>query len=72
MASNDITKGNGEFFNSEKPSKLKTAFQYAGAALSTVTGDGTNYGWNQAGAAYDYAKTWLNSKGIGLGKPAAA
>jgi len=58
-----------EFFNKEKPSRLKTAFQYAGAMLGTISGDGANYGWEQAGATYDYAKTWLGSKGIGLPKP---
>lgn len=50
-----------------KPSKLKTAFQYAGAALGTISGDGATYGWNQAGATYDYAKTWLGSKGLSFG-----
>ena len=43
MAGNDITQGSGEIFNAEKPSLLKRAFQVAGAALSTLTGDGTNH-----------------------------
>ncbi len=68
MADQAQTAGNNEFFNTEKPSVLKTAFQTAGAAWATVTGDGANYGWEQTGNAYDYAKTWLGSKGIGLKK----
>lgn len=58
-----------EIFNREKPSGLKQIFQTVGAFLGGVSGDGINYGWDQAGATYDYAKTWLGSKGIGLKKP---
>ncbi len=68
MADQAQTADNKEFFNTEKASVLKTAFQTAGAAWATVTGDGANYGWEQTGNAYDYAKTWLGSKGIGLKK----
>lgn len=70
MANQQAADGS-EFFNREKPSKFKTAFQAVGAAWATFTGDGTNYGWEQTGAAYDYAKTWLGSKGIGIKKPDA-
>lgn len=72
MAGTDITKDTDGIFNAEKPSKLKIAFQYAGAALATLSGDGANYGWNQAGLTYDYAKTWLGSKGDEPAKPATA
>jgi len=68
---NEQAADSSEFFGKEKPSALKTAFQYAGAAWATVTGDGANYGWEQTGNAYDYAKTWLGSKGVGLKKPDA-
>ncbi len=63
MAGNDITQGSGEIFNAEKPSLLKRAFQVAGAALSTLTGDGTNYGFNQATLTYDYFKAKIGSFG---------
>lgn len=42
------------YFN--RPSRLKTAFQYAGAMMGTISGDGPQYGWDQAGAAYDYVR----------------
>ncbi|HYD19465.1 MAG TPA: hypothetical protein VEF76_13400 [Patescibacteria group bacterium] len=67
MADNEKTAGK-EFFDADKPSKLKTAFQYFGAAWATVTGDGTNYGWEATGNAYDYVKTALGAQGIGLKK----
>lgn len=59
MADENKTDDTTNYFN--RPSKLKTAFQYAGAMLGTISGDGTQYGWDQAGAAYDYvrAKTEL-------------
>lgn len=50
---NNVTEGSS-YFN--RPSKLKTAFQYAGAMMGTISGDGTQYGWDQAGAAYDYVR----------------
>ncbi len=68
MADQEKTANNNEFFNTEKPSALRTAFQTVGAAWATITGDGANYGWEQTGNAYDYAKTYLGSKGIGLKK----
>ena len=70
MADQEKAANNNEFFNTEKPSALKTAFQTVGAAWATVTGEGANDGWEQTGNAYDYAKTYLGSKGIGLKKSA--
>lgn len=70
MADQEKAANNNEFFNTEKPSALRTAFQTVGAAWATITGDGANYGWEQTGNAYDYAKTYLGSKGIGLKKSA--
>lgn len=48
--------------NAEKSSKFKTAFQWATAAVATLTGDGPQYGYNVAGANWDYAKTWLGAR----------
>lgn len=54
MADKNKFDDTGNYFN--RPSKLKTAFQYAGAMMGTISGDGTQYGWDQAGAAYDYVR----------------
>lgn len=70
MADQEKAANNNEFFNTVKPSALKTAFQTVGAAWAGFTGDGVNFGWEQTGNAYDYAKTYLGSKGIGLKKSA--
>ncbi|MDE1151476.1 MAG: hypothetical protein PW788_02970 [Micavibrio sp.] len=46
----------------EKPSKLKLAFQWAGAFASALTAEAPQAGFQQAGDAYDYVKTWAGSK----------
>lgn len=58
-----------EVFNSEKPSKLKLAFEVAGSFLGGLSGDGTVYGWNQGAFTYDYLK--VNGYLGGASKPAA-
>jgi hypothetical protein len=46
----------------EKPSKLKQAFQWVAAVAAPFGGDAPQYGYNQAGATWDYVKTWVGSK----------
>ena len=48
--------------NPEKPSKLKLAFQWAGALSSTVCAEAPQTGFVQAGLAYDQAETWVRAK----------
>lgn len=60
MAEENNNETVSTYFN--RPSKLKTAFQYAGAAMGTISGDGTQYGWDQAGATYDYLRAKVELK----------
>lgn len=56
-----MENNSNEIFNSEKPSKLKRAFQIAGSFLGGLSGDGINFGWNQGGLTYDYLEAKLGA-----------
>jgi len=51
-----------DFFSREKPSALKTAFQFGAAFLAGLTGEGLNYGYQQGGYTFEYAKAYAGSK----------
>ena len=57
MADND--KAQSDFFNPDKPSVLKQAFQWAGAFVSMIEGDAPQNGFVATGNAYDWAKAKL-------------
>lgn len=59
MANDNSKQDGGNFF--EKPSPLKTAFQWAGAFASALTAEAPQIGFNQAGQTYDYVKTWIGA-----------
>jgi hypothetical protein len=65
---NENTASAAEDFNTaaEKPSLLKTAFQYAGAFVSTISCEPPQMGFNAAGYAYDYCKARIQ---LALSKP---
>ncbi|MBI1215748.1 MAG: hypothetical protein GC185_08015 [Alphaproteobacteria bacterium] len=46
----------------KETSFFKSAFQYATAALSCLTGENPNTGFQNAGFTYEYAKAYVGSK----------
>ncbi len=62
MAANDNANEQNEFFNPEKPSRLKQAFQWAGAFAAMLSCEAPQTGFAQAGFTWDYAKAKIGSR----------
>jgi hypothetical protein len=63
MAANENANEQNEFFNPEKPSVLKQAFQWAGAFAAVLSCEAPQTGYAHFGFTWDYAKAAVGSCG---------